>query len=142
MRTREDRESALKDMRPNRVPLHEQRRNRLTISDRDPNYVYRIVNDIDNRINNFSLAGWEVVEHSTSVGDDGVQNNNVSLGSGARITVGNNTKAILMRIPKSLYDEDQKIKQREIDEKEMAMKRNIKKSGDEGTYGEIEISRK
>mgnify|MGYP001575752125 CR=1 FL=1 len=142
--TRETREVMLQEARPKRVPLHEQRRNRLTFTNQDPNYVYRVVNDVDNRIEQFKLAGYEVVEHNTKVGDTAVVDGNVSLGSGARVHVGSGRNAILMRVPRKLYEEDQTAKQREITRKENLLIRRKRKSseaGEDGTYGEVSIER-
>jgi len=142
--TRQTREVALEAMRPKRVPLHEQRRNRLTFTDQDPNYVYRVVNDIDNRIEQFKLAGYEVVEHKSKVGDTAVVDGNVSLGSGTRVSVGSGRQAILMRIPKELYEADQAEKQKEVTRKENLLIRKKRKSseaGEDGTYGEVSIER-
>jgi hypothetical protein len=144
MTNRETRDVQLQNSRPKRVPLHEQKRNVLTISDKDPNYVYRIVNDTGDRINQFKLAGYEVVEHKAKVGEAEVADRNTSLGSGARTPVGAGTVGILMRIPRDIYDEDQRAKQREIDAKEKLLVRKAKKSteSDDGTYGgaELEVS--
>lgn len=126
--------------RVKRVPMHEQKRDRLTVVGRDPKYHYRIVNDVDDRIERLKLGGYEIAEEKVGIGDDGIENNNISLGSGARMHVGKGVKAILMKIPKELYDADQKDKQREIDKNEAAIKRKAS-SGDDGTYGEVEISK-
>ena len=124
--------------RPKRVPMHEQKRDRLTVIGRDPNYHYRIVNDVDDRIERLKIAGYEIAEEKVGIGDVGVENNNISLGSGARMHVGKGVKAVLMKIPKELYAEDQKVKQREVDQKEATMKRKLNSGGD-GTYGEVDI---
>ena len=143
MTTRENRDEALKTMRPKRVPLHEQRRNRLTFTNQDPNYVYRVVNDIDERIEQFKLAGYEVVEHKVKVGDTAVVDGNVSIGSGARVHVGSGRNAVLMRVPRDIYEEDQAKKQREITLKEnlLIRKRKSSEAGADGTYGEVSIER-
>ena len=144
-KVRESREVQAEEKRPKRVPLHEQRRNVLTASHREPGYVYRFVNDVvspdgSSRVEAFKQAGYEIVENpKTKVGDvDG----NVSLGSSAVANVGSGRKAILMRIKKELYDEDQKVKQTQITEVERQMRRrkvDAKDSGEEGTYGEVSI---
>jgi hypothetical protein len=127
------------DTRPKRVPLHEQRKSRLTIVDKDPNYVYRIVNDIDNRITQLKAAGYEVVEKNHEVGEPNVTDNNITLGSGTRISVGGGIQGILMRIPREFYEEDQKAKAAEINRTEAQL---IKKSnGADGTYGEVSLNR-
>lgn len=142
--TRKTREQLLDSARPKRVPLHEQRRNRLTFNNQDPNYVYRVVNDVDNRIEQFKTAGYEVVQHETKVGDTAVVDGNISLGSGARVHVGSGRHAVLMRIPRELYEEDQAAKQREITRKENLLIRKKRKSseaGEDGSYGEVSIGR-
>ena len=72
----------------------------------DPNFVYRVFNDQwarePGRIQRAQAAGYEVVEGQEA------------------ITVGTNEdgsaiKGVLMRIPKEWYQEDQKVKQKEID---------------------------
>jgi len=127
-----------KNTRPQRTPMHEQKRDRLTVVGRDPNYHYRIVNDVDDRIERLKIGGYEIAEEKVGIGDPGVENNNISLGSGARMHVGKGVKAILMKIPKDIYDEDQRDKQHEINVKEADIKR--KASGD-GAYGEVTISK-
>ena len=126
--------------RPKRVPMHEQKRDRLTVVGGDPNYHYRIVNDVDDRIERLKIAGYEIAEEKVGIGDLGVENTNISLGSGARMHVGKGVKAVLMKIPKEIYAEDQKAKQREIDKNEASIKRKLN-SKDDGTYGDVEISK-
>lgn len=127
------------DSRPKRVPLHEQRRNRLTILDRDPAYMYRIVNDTENRVASLKLAGYEIVEKVHEIGDPNVIDNNTTLGSGTRVSVGGGIQGVLMRIPKELYEEDQEAKQKAIDRTEAEL---IKRpNGADGAYGEVSISR-
>jgi hypothetical protein len=104
--------------RPRRSPLSG--KSRLDIKDRDPNYVYRIVNvnlesDPD-RVQDLMERGYEIVskDNAGQVGDKRVDNPS-ALGSAGQISVGKGTKAIVMRIPREWYDEDQKIKQQEVD---------------------------
>ena len=146
-RERESREVQIEANRPERVPLHEQKRSVLNASNRDANYVYRFVNDVNNpdgstRVDAFKLAGYEVVENTnTKIGDvDG----NASLGTSAIANVGRGRKAILMRISKDMYDKDQKAKQAEITRQEQLMMRrkvNAKESGEDGTYGEVSLKK-
>lgn len=122
--------------RPKRIPLHEQRRDILT-APRKPGFVRRIINDVGNRVSNFLTAGYRIVEDKNIFLGEGVDNNQ-SLGSGARKGVGRGVTGVLVEIPEELYKEDQAAKQREIDEREKAMQRNLN-SGQGGTYGEVEI---
>lgn len=95
-------------------------RNRLTVKDRDPNYHYRIVNVVDDRVDQFKEQGYELVADA-QVGDKRVDTA-TSMSSTTEISVGGGMKAVLMRIPKEWYQEDQAAKQAQIDELEAAMK--------------------
>lgn|SRR3990167_1326608 len=141
MRTRETREVKNQERRSKRVPIHEQRRNILTISGKDENYVYRIVNDVGNRVQRFIDGGWELApsDNHEVVGDRGVVNNNTSLGGDVRMSVGDSDVAVLMRIRKELYEEDQRAKELNTRAKEKAILH--KSSGEDGTYGEISIEK-
>lgn len=100
-------------------------RNKLTVMERDPNYHYRIVNVKEDRVEQFKEQGYEVVL-STKVGDSQVDSAS-SLGSATEISVGGGMKAVIMRTPKEFYDEDQAMKQAQIDELEATMKSDAKK---------------
>jgi hypothetical protein len=116
---------------PKRVPLHEQRRDLLTVPPKE-GYVRRIVNDSENgqRIERFKLAGWSIVEDpKTQVGAPEVVNRNVSLGSGVSIAVGSGQRAVLMEIPKDLYDKDQDAKEQRLKLQERSMYEQNKKEG-------------
>src|SRR3990167_417916 len=108
MRTRETREVQNQERRSKRVPIHEQKRNILTISGKDENYVYRIVNDVGNRVQRFINGGWELAPSANHdvVGDSGVIDTNISLGGDVRMSVGGSDVGVLMRIRKELYEED------------------------------------
>ena len=131
----------IKKQRPKRVPIHEQR-NQLSTESK-PGFVRRWVNDIPGRVERFLKAGYEVVQdNNVQVGEKGVVDNNIALGSGARKNVGRTragegTTAVLMEIPKELYDEDQKAKQTKVDESDRVLKRNIREND---FYGEIKQS--
>lgn len=123
--------------RPRRTPVGQ--RNRISVQDRDPNYQYRVVNvNLENdpdRIKRFEEAGYEVVpkEKAGTIGDSKVDNPS-ALGSAGLISVGQGTKAVLMRIRKDWYQEDQAAKQAEID----ATEQRSQKSG--ADYGKVEIT--
>jgi hypothetical protein len=141
MRTRETRDNQLKGSRPKRVSLREQHRDRLTVDSREPGFHYRIVNDIEDRIDKFKLAGYEIVQKAHKVGDEGVPGaGNESTGSDTRVSVGSGRKAILMRIPQEEYDADQAAKQRDIVQTEKALSRKKTNEGDDGTYGEVSVA--
>jgi hypothetical protein len=100
-----------------RVPMHQ--RQPLSVSGRDPNFEYRVVNDIPGRVDRFKLAGW-VPDDKTDVGDN-IAGRASSMGSTTSAPVGKGTNGIVMKIPKDLYVDDQVAKQRKVDEAEEAM---------------------
>jgi hypothetical protein len=95
-------------------------RNRLSIKERDPAYVYRIVNVKDDRIDQFKEAGYEIAP-AQAVGDKRVDAPS-TLGSAQEISVGQGMSAVLMRQRKEYYEEDQTTKQQQIDALEQTMK--------------------
>jgi hypothetical protein len=133
------RERAGIPQRPSRVPLHEQR-DQLTVEGRDPNFVYRWVNDVEDRIAKMKLAGYVVEEKkNVEVGDPALETKQTSTSSIVEKNVGGRTKAILMKQRKDWYDEDQTAKQRQVDESEAAMHRDNESRSD---YGKVEIHRR
>lgn len=121
--------------RVRRSPLS--RKNVLTVSGKDPDFQYRIVNDTEDRVSEFEEQGYEVVmDNKVQVGDKRVSKASTE-GTVKRISVGGGAKAVVMRIPKEWYNEDQAAKQAHVDATESA----TKKEGLDGNYGKIEISR-
>lgn len=116
--------------RVRRTPL--MRRNRLSVKNQEAGYQYRIVNDVDDRIELLQEQGYEIVPDA-KVGDKRV-NNPSALGSTNSVSVGQGTQAVVMRIKKDWYDEDQRIKQSRVDELEGTMKNSA-------DYGKLEITR-
>ncbi|MDE3022994.1 MAG: hypothetical protein KGI54_14240 [Pseudomonadota bacterium] len=93
-------------------------RNILTVRGKDPDYVYRIVNDVGDRVEVFKEAGYEpVLAEQHLVGDRRV-NKPSDEGSIATAHVGGGQKAVVMRIRKEYFEEDQAAKQAQIDELE------------------------
>jgi len=115
--------------RPKRTPLGQ--RNRLSFGKQDPNFVYRVINDQDERLAQAQEAGYEFVTGDEPLGDKRAAEGG-KIDSRVSKPVGNNTRGYLMRIPKEFYGEDQNAKMSEIDEMEKALKPD-KKSGQ---YGE------
>jgi len=123
------------DSRPRRIPVGT--RNILTVSGKDPNYEYRFINDIGDRVQKFLEAGYELVpDSSVKVGDKRLSMPS-SEGSAKQVSMGGGTKGFLVRIKKELYLEDQKAKQDNIDRLEAS----TKKQALDGTYGKLEITR-
>lgn len=122
--------------RPKRIPVGGPR-NIMTVADKDPNYVYRWVNDVSGRIQRFQEGGYEIVTGSNEVGDNTVDRGS-RLGSAITKSVGGLVTAVLMRIPKEWYDEDQAAKMAEVDALEATMQEQAR----EDRYGTLKISRK
>lgn len=125
--------------RPQRTSIST--RNRLNVANKDPNYEYRIVNDVRDRVAIFQENGWEIVPaDDITVGSKRVENPS-ALGKASSIPVGligeTAGNAVVMRIPKDWYAEDQKAKDVETDKLEQSMKQQAL----EGNYGKLEISR-
>ena len=107
--------------RPRRTPVA--RRNRLEIQNKEAGYVYRIVNDIDDRVSRLQEQGYEIVPNAKvgAIGNRRVDNP-TALGSSSHISVGQGTKAVVMRQREEFYREDQEIKQQIVDDTEQSMK--------------------
>lgn len=133
------RETATRVERPKRTRING--RNILTVSGKEPGYVYRIVNDVGDRVEMFKQAGYELVEsEAVQVGERRV-NAASALGSKAQVSVDSTgTKAFVMRIPKEWYDEDQRAKQSDVDELERTIKKDAL-SKNELRDGKFEITR-
>ena len=120
--------------RPKRTSVNQ--RNVLTVSGKDPEFEYRIVNDQGDRIQQFIDAGYELVDANTvRVGDKRVDKA-AAEGTKAQVTVGKGEKAFVMRIRKDWYDEDQAAKQARVNELERSIKQTASGSAD---YGSVTI---
>jgi hypothetical protein len=112
-------------------------RNVLTVNGKDPAYEYRIVNDTGDRVEQFKAAGYDVVSASdVTVGDRRV-NAASAEGSAAQVSVGNGEKAVVMRIKKEWYEEDQQAKIESV----AATEASTKSEALRGNYGKLEIHR-
>jgi hypothetical protein len=123
------------ERRVRRTPIGQ--RNVLTLSKKDPAFEYRFVNDTGDRIQEFLDNGWEIETNSDiSVGDKrlGVPGKE---GTPVTASVGQGTKAVVLKIPKELYEEDQAAKQAYVQKTEEA----IRGEALDGTYGQLEIGR-
>ena len=106
------------------------------LGEKDPNYVYRFVNDTGSRVANFQSAGYEFVEDKDLVVGDSRVFDPSDLGSAKRVTSNDGTTSYLMRIKKEYYEEDQAAKAALINEIEQAMKRDAS----QGMYGSIKVT--
>jgi hypothetical protein len=109
----------------------------LTVDQKDSDYEYRFVNDTNSRVEAFQRNGWEVVPAKEAViGAPRVDQPSPD-GSAAVVSVGGGTKAVLLRIHKDWYLEDQLDKQRQIDALEQTMKEDAQRDN----YGKLAITR-
>lgn len=124
--------------RSQRAPLNG--RNILSVSNKEPGFVYRFVNDIGDRVEIFKERGWELVDaKDVRIGDRRVEGGGV-VGSKAQASVDKQgTKAFLMRIKDEWYKEDQAEKAQSIAELEKSMKQSAL-SNDPLRYGKLEIT--
>ena len=109
----------------------------LQVRDRDPNFHYRIVNDIKNgsRIQQFKDAGYEFVDSVDT--KTGRVDQASDMGSNKTFDVGKGWKAYVMRIPMEFYEQDQAAKQAHLDSLDDA----LYEGPDEADYGSIKAKR-
>lgn len=128
-------EASNKGLRDSRRALNRDAKSKINVKNKDPNFEYRIVNDVDEgqRVKQFQELGW-VIDTDTKVGDKKVDKVS-SEGSLKQISVGQGVKAFVMKIPKEIYNMDQELKEEEIKQTETGLK-------PEGTYGSIKMEHK
>lgn len=127
-----------------RVPVSGNR-SKLKVRNTDPSFQYRWVlagGENDSRILDFLNGGYTFVEAtSADVGESHVYQSE-NLGAIARVPAGDSLYLYLMRIPKELYEEDQRAKMQSIKNQESAITGERPEHGDsEGQYGKISIGR-
>jgi len=123
------------DNRTRRTPINGIR-NKLSVRGKEPGFEYRIVNDIDDRIEMMKERGYEIVtDAGVSVGDKRIANPTQE-GSPVKVSVGQGVQAYVMRQREDWHKEDQEIKRQQADELEVQMKRDAK---DAGFYGKLKI---
>jgi hypothetical protein len=133
---KEDDGWALKsDKRPKRVPLGT--RNVLRYPKRK-GFVRRVVNDVDDRVQRFQQAGYEIVQKKDLPSGDPRAGDASQMGMPVSKSVGNGVKGVLMEIKEEWYREDNDRKQVDISGQESSMRQN--KGGVEGAYGDIGIA--
>lgn len=107
-------------------------RSRLGVTNKDPNFEYRIVTDKDGRVDQFREAGWELATGDETVGVSRLSQPSAE-GSVKQVHVGNGDKGVLMKIRKDWYEEDQQAKAEFVNEKENATLNHR----EDGQYGSI-----
>lgn len=126
----------VKTTRPRRANINGTR-NVLTVSGKDPDYEYRIVNDSGDRLSQFQEMGYEVVsDRNVKVGDRRIANPTQE-GSPIKVSVGKGDQAYVMRIKKEWFEEDKVRKAAHVDEMEKGTLREAKQTAD---FGKLSIS--
>lgn len=121
--------------RPKRTPIGQ--RNVLTVSGMEQGFAYRFVNDTGDRVQEFLDNGWEKVPaKNVRVGDKRIGTVGPE-GADATASVGQGTKAYLLRIRDDWYAEDQAAKQAQVNASEEATREKAL----DGNYGKLEITR-
>ena len=111
------------------------RRNVLTVEGKEPGFVYRVVNDTEDRVAEFQAMGYDVVTSAgVRVGDKRVDKASEE-GSVKRISVGQGKYGVVMRQKDEHYQEDQQVKLDYIAETERATKEKALNGTD---YGKLE----
>ncbi len=118
-------------------------RMRLQVREEDldrENWQYRFVNDVGNRVYHLKGQGYEVVSDRAQ----GIKADGVSMGAEVAQLVdttahGAPIRAILMRQPKPIFEEDQRAKHADIDKQE-ASRINLS-SGEVKAKDETRLSR-
>jgi predicted SPOUT superfamily RNA methylase MTH1 len=124
-----------KQERERRLPINGSR-NRLTIKGMEPGYRYRIVNDMEDRVEELREFGYEIVmDKEVSVGDRKVAVP-TSEGTPVRVSVGGGMKGYVMRIKNELFEENRAAHDALVDSTEKQMIKDAKKKAD---YGDITI---
>lgn len=110
-------------------------RNRLNVEGTDPNYVYRIVADVSDRLDYMEKLGYEFVKaKDVKVGGKRMSQPQAAEGENAQISLGGGIKGYVMRISKEWYEQDQSEKRASIDETRRAL-------GQIGDYGDIRFGK-
>lgn len=124
--------------RKQRTPISDGFRSRLNVRGKDSNFEYRIVNDVDGRIEQFKEGGWEVVtDESVSIGERRITTPSEQ-GSARTVSVGNGITGVLMKIKREWWEEDQAAKAAKVKNSTDATLEDARKSGD---YGSIKVDR-
>jgi hypothetical protein len=110
-------------------------RNRLDIINKDPDKVYRLIDNDPARIYQFQQMGYEIQDVKQHL--PGAERVDAALIADNSIPVGGGKRQVLVAINKDWYEEDQREKQKSVDESEAALK---PKTSD-GFYGDIKITR-
>jgi hypothetical protein len=126
--------------RRERVSIIEQSRI-MSIPNKDDSYVYRLVTDENEKIEQKLKAGYEIVDKSgEDLSIDGRLQDPSWRQSAASQSVGGGLIGYLMRIPREWYEEDKAKKRERLDEKTAMLKNKaIAGINQSQVYGEISV---
>lgn len=123
-----------------RIPVNGSTKNVLSVAYQDPDYKYRwVINDPD-RVAKFEDGWWEIDNdpRNKRVGDRKVDTS-VGTSSIVEAKAGGGRKYVLMKLPKELWEQDQKAKHDRVDATEAEMTREARRRG--LSTGDITIDR-
>lgn len=120
--------------RPRRQPLAV--RNRISIRNQDPEYIYRVVNDFSgDRVEELIEQGYEIVPQNKVVRDGDKRVDDASaLGTNSSISLGRGDRGTVMRQRRDWNAEDQALKALRADQLEKTMKSDVKQASDYGSF--------
>ena len=121
--------------RPKRKPISG--RDRLVAPERK-GYRRRFVRDEGDRVKRFEEAGYAVVTEETQTGDHSA-GDPTQVGSAVTADGGGGVKLVLVEQKEEWYQEDQSVKQEQIDEQERAMFEEMQNKA--GHYGTVSLQR-
>lgn len=135
---RDTRQEMKSKVRPDRVPVYEANRNKINVPGLDhENFMYRWVNDKEDRLQVFLDADWEFVPKAGLKAGDGGVDNSARTTSAMSKGMGGGVVAYLMRIPKDIWLMDQDRKEKEdIAPLEADMRRTARENSD---YGRLDV---
>jgi hypothetical protein len=135
MREKNRPDSLNRSERPQRNSINGSR-DKMSVKGLEEGFHYVWVNDYN--VDTFLAGSYDFVTHDVVVGDKHI---NFASQEGGRISmpVGNGIYGFLMRIPNEYYEEDLQAQQRDIDERENAMQKELNSKTD-GRYGKVELS--
>lgn len=128
-------ETKTKERRGKRIPVGTRQKLMIEKKELESGYEHRFVNNKPGRIEQFEEGGWEIVRGKKKIGDPSI-GEGTQMGSATTKDVGQGTTAVLMRIKKEWYKEDQDAKSSAIKESMKTITREAEKPGN---YGKIKI---
>jgi hypothetical protein len=110
---------------------------------RDPNFVYRVVNSDDSRyagrIEELKKIGYILCTEEEMGDEVGVEGS--SVGSAIGRPVGHGVRGVTMKIPREYYEEDQRAKQLDVDQTEEGMVDNELLSNENAVGEGLKVTR-